>query len=113
MRELNPCVQRESDRPRNIRGRHERAPAAQKTSSMATASPSVLRDRTNTAKLARGPKLARDEKSSPVERKLPQVAPHPDRERLEAELLEVRGDVVCGVTLSLAGGVSTAALVAR
>ena len=90
VRELNPCVQRESDRPRNIRGRHERAPAAQKTSSMATASPSVLRDRTNTAKLARGPKLARDEKSSPVERKLPQVAPHPDRERLESELYENR-----------------------
>ena len=53
-------------------------------------SPSVLRDRTNTPKLARGPKLARDEKSSPVERKLPQVAPHPDRERLESELYENR-----------------------
>ena len=52
-----------------------------------TRSPSVLRDRTNTIS---GSKLARDEKSSPVERKLPQVAPHPDRERLESELYENR-----------------------
>ena len=50
-------------------------------------SPSVFRDRTNTIS---GSKLARDDKSSPVERKLPQVAPHPDRERLEAELYENR-----------------------
>ena len=50
-------------------------------------SPSVFRDRTNTIS---GSKLARDEKSSPVERKIPQVAPHPDRERLEAELYENR-----------------------
>ena len=80
--------------------RHESAPPASKAASsldgveMATASPlrqarspSVFRDRTNTIS---GSKLARDEKSSPVERKLPQVAPHPDRERLEAELYENR-----------------------